>query len=84
MLQKAGEAYQQKMQALYADKPLLCPGPFRMGFHSIPSMKQLHMHVISQVSAIMQDVTHLWLHLSSGLCFDSPIWGYAYQWLLVC
>ena len=58
ILQTAGEAYQQRMQALHAAKPLLCPGPFRMGFHSIPSMKQLHMHVISQVLAMLQDVTH--------------------------
>ena len=24
-------------------------GPFKLGFHSIPSMRQLHLHVISQV-----------------------------------
>lgn len=59
MLQTAGEAYQQRMRALHADKPLLRPGPFRMGFHSTPSMKQLHMHVISQVLGILQDVTNL-------------------------
>ena len=50
MLQMAGEAYIQKMQTLHAEKPALRPGPFKMGFHSIPSMKQLHMHVISQVT----------------------------------
>ena len=51
MLQVAGEAYKQKMQALHSGEPR--PGPFRMGFHSIPSMNQLHMHVISQVSVKM-------------------------------
>ncbi|KAL3162367.1 hypothetical protein ABBQ32_010048 [Trebouxia sp. C0010 RCD-2024] len=49
-MQGAGEAYIQKMQKAHAGGSSLGPGPFKMGFHSIPSMKQLHMHVISQVS----------------------------------
>ena len=48
LLQTAGEAYIQKMQKLH-EGGSLGPGPFKMGFHSIPSMKQLHLHVISQV-----------------------------------
>ena len=27
-------------------------GPFKLGFHSVPSMRQLHLHVISQVRFI--------------------------------
>ena len=41
-MQAAGEQYIASRQQ--------APAAFKMGFHSIPSMTQLHMHVISQVS----------------------------------
>ena len=51
-MQMAAEEYIQKMQRLLADNPARCPGAFKVGFHSIPSMLQLHLHVISQVCII--------------------------------
>ena len=41
--------------------------PFRYGFHAIPSMRQLHLHVISQDldSAAMKNKKH-WNSFSTG------------------
>ncbi|KAL0039207.1 hypothetical protein WJX77_011408 [Trebouxia sp. C0004] len=45
-MQAAAEQYIHTVQS--AADPHGQPGAFKMGFHSIPSMSQLHMHVISQ------------------------------------
>jgi len=48
-MQAAAEQYIYRVQSGVAADPHGQPGAFKMGFHSIPSMSQLHMHVISQV-----------------------------------
>ncbi|KAK9793191.1 hypothetical protein WJX73_010586 [Symbiochloris irregularis] len=42
-MQEEAMQWVQQQQAEHPDLP-----PFRMGFHSVPSLPQLHMHVISQ------------------------------------
>lgn len=59
-MQTAAEQYIQRVQSAVAADPLEQPGVFKMGFHSIPSMSQLHMHVISQdfTSALLKNKKH--------------------------
>lgn len=56
-MQAAAEQYIHKVQSAMAADSHEQPGVFKMGFHSIPSMSQLHMHIISQVMAIFTPVT---------------------------
>ena len=49
--QVVAEQWAQQQQQQLPDLP-----PFKLGFHSIPSLPQLHLHVISQVNA-----TNAWL-----------------------
>ncbi len=68
-MQAAAEQYIHRVQsamAMAAD-PHGQPGVFKMGFHSIPSMSQLHMHIISQVMPIYMPVT-IGVRNSAMLC----------------
>ncbi len=56
-MQAAAEQYKHRVQSAVAADPHGQSGVFKMGFHSIPSMSQLHMHVISQVMPIYMPVT---------------------------
>lgn len=42
--------------------------PFRIGFHAVPSMKQLHLHVISEVFDCWAP---FWLHVLALCCQQS-------------
>ncbi|DBA69531.1 TPA: hypothetical protein ACH3X2_012731 [Trebouxia sp. C0005] len=59
-MQAAAEQYIHTVQGAVAADPHGQPGVFKMGFHSIPSMPQLHMHIISQdfASASLKNKKH--------------------------
>ena len=51
-MQVAAEHYIERMQTAWAADPARRLDDFKIGFHTIPSMSQLHMHVISQVQTL--------------------------------
>lgn len=73
-MQAAAEQYIHTVQGAVAADPHGQPGVFKMGFHSIPSMPQLHMHIISQVMPIYTSIT-IGMQNSAMLCLP---------WCLLC
>lgn len=61
----------QKVAELRRDKPAL---RFRLGFHALPSLRQLHLHVISQVGQRRGcGWSSLWHGCSPVACWMAPV-----------